>query len=180
MKDLEQKYTDVKNKKDQLSDEMEQLKVGGNNWIKTKLVCSWQWTVIGYLCYDQEEQVKAEAERNVLEQTFKILEAKLKAHDNNIKTMRENLSCKEQEKEVLTILYCSILGNDMFVEIWLKKSRCRTVLVYVAMCILLWFISCLHPCLVIGSLPSVSWLLSPFFSLPLWLVFVSKPYACFF
>lgn len=50
----------------------------------------------------QEEQGKAEAERNKLEQTLKILEGKVKTHQDNIKGMRENLTCKENEKQVPT------------------------------------------------------------------------------
>lgn len=46
--------------------------------------------------------MKAEAERNKLEQTLKILEGKLKTHEDSIKTMRENLASKEKEKEVLS------------------------------------------------------------------------------
>ncbi|XP_034163931.2 structural maintenance of chromosomes protein 6 isoform X2 [Pangasianodon hypophthalmus] len=70
--DLDRKYKDVKNKREQLSDETEQLK---------------------------EEQGKGEAERNKLEQTLEILEGKLKTHQDHIKSMRENLTCRENEKE---------------------------------------------------------------------------------
>lgn len=60
----------------------------------------------------KEEQVKAETERNKLEQTFKILEVTLKTHQDNIKTISENLRCKEKEKEVSTsnhILQCLMM-----------------------------------------------------------------------
>lgn len=109
--DLDRKYKDVKNKREQLSDEAEQLKVGVNKLWQNFQVSSWQST-ISFLCLcDQEEQVKAEAERNKLEHALKTLEGKLKAHQDSIKTKRENLTCKENEKQVLTsnhILYLFI------------------------------------------------------------------------
>lgn len=64
-------------------------------------VSSWQSTRNCLFCI-QEDQVKAEAERNKFEQTLKILEEKLKTHQANIKTMQENLTCREKEKQVST------------------------------------------------------------------------------
>lgn len=55
---------------------------------------------ISDLCCNQEEQVKAEAERSKFEQTLKVLEGKLKTHQDNINIMKEGLASKEKEKEV--------------------------------------------------------------------------------
>lgn len=62
--------------------------------------------------------MKTEAERNKLENTLKILEEKVNTHQDNIKTLRENLTCKENEKQVCSIKYavicCIFIANEVF------------------------------------------------------------------
>ncbi|XP_062864147.1 structural maintenance of chromosomes protein 6 [Trichomycterus rosablanca] len=70
--EMDQKHKDVKNKREQLTDEAEQLK---------------------------EEQVKAEAECSKLNNALKILERKLKDHQDNIQAMKEEVADREEEKK---------------------------------------------------------------------------------
>lgn len=72
LKNINQKYNDVRNKMEQLSDETEQLK---------------------------EEQVKAEAECSKLDQTLKILEKKLEDHQATVQAMKDDLSLREEETQ---------------------------------------------------------------------------------
>ncbi|XP_063040294.1 structural maintenance of chromosomes protein 6 [Engraulis encrasicolus] len=70
LKDVNGKFQNVKNKMEELTDDTDQLK---------------------------EEQVKGEAECSKLEQTLKILEKKAKAHEENIQTIRSELTAKEED-----------------------------------------------------------------------------------
>lgn len=56
--------------------------------------------VIVLFLTDQEEQGKAEAQCSKLERNLKILEKKLKDHQDNMQAMRSDLALKEEEVTV--------------------------------------------------------------------------------
>ncbi|KAL2098864.1 hypothetical protein ACEWY4_005344 [Coilia grayii] len=68
--DVDQKFQNVRNKMEQLTDDTDQLK---------------------------EDQVKGEAECSKLDQTLKILEKKARTHEENIQSIRNELTAKEEE-----------------------------------------------------------------------------------